>query len=80
MKRTKHLEVDCHLIQHHYKAGFVQHSGVSSSSQLTDMFTKSAPHWQLALHCSKMNVISSCRGTFKITTSNADIKFELDNG
>ncbi|XP_068650520.1 uncharacterized mitochondrial protein AtMg00810-like [Aristolochia californica] len=44
---TKHIEIDCHFVQHHYLQGSLTLSHVSSTSQLADVFTKShtAPHF-----------------------------------
>ncbi|GAA0187346.1 hypothetical protein LIER_34634 [Lithospermum erythrorhizon] len=42
-ERTKHIEMDCHLIRDHYKSGFVDPVFVSSRAQLADVFTKTLP-------------------------------------
>ena len=39
-KRTKHIEIDCHLVRHHLSAGILHFILVSSSNQITDIFTK----------------------------------------
>ncbi|KAK6148491.1 hypothetical protein DH2020_019403 [Rehmannia glutinosa] len=39
-ERTKHLEIDCHLVRNQYKAGLISPVKVPSSSQLADLFTK----------------------------------------
>ncbi|KAL0416181.1 UNVERIFIED_CONTAM: Retrovirus-related Pol polyprotein from transposon RE1, partial [Sesamum latifolium] len=39
-ERTKHLEIDCHLVRDHYKAGFLLPCYTSSKLRLVDMFTK----------------------------------------
>ncbi|KAL0341716.1 UNVERIFIED_CONTAM: Retrovirus-related Pol polyprotein from transposon RE2 [Sesamum calycinum] len=39
-ERTKHLEIDCHLVRDHYKFGFLA-PHVTSKDQLVDVFTKS---------------------------------------
>ncbi|KAL2247297.1 UNVERIFIED_CONTAM: Retrovirus-related Pol polyprotein from transposon RE1 [Sesamum indicum] len=41
-ERTKHIELDCHLVCDAYKEGFISPSFVPSSFQLADVFTKIA--------------------------------------
>lgn len=40
---TKHLEVDCHFLRHHFKAGFIKPVHVSTTHQVVDIFTKALP-------------------------------------
>ncbi|KAL0453927.1 UNVERIFIED_CONTAM: hypothetical protein Slati_1370800 [Sesamum latifolium] len=40
---TKHLEIDCHVIQNQYKLGFIAPIFVRSKEQLVDIFTKALP-------------------------------------
>ncbi|XP_068667636.1 uncharacterized mitochondrial protein AtMg00810-like [Aristolochia californica] len=40
-ERTKHIEIDCHFVWHHYLHGSLTLPHVSSTSQLADVFTKS---------------------------------------
>ncbi|KAL0451846.1 UNVERIFIED_CONTAM: Retrovirus-related Pol polyprotein from transposon RE1 [Sesamum latifolium] len=42
-ERTKHIELDCHLVRDKYKSGFILHTYISSKAQLADLFTKSLP-------------------------------------
>ncbi|KAL2243469.1 UNVERIFIED_CONTAM: Retrovirus-related Pol polyprotein from transposon RE1 [Sesamum indicum] len=42
-ERTKHIELDCHLVRDAYKEGFISPSFVPSSLQLADVFTKVLP-------------------------------------
>ncbi|KAL2238071.1 UNVERIFIED_CONTAM: Retrovirus-related Pol polyprotein from transposon RE1 [Sesamum indicum] len=39
-ERTKHLEIDCHLVRDHYQSGFLAPTFVRSKDQLADIFTK----------------------------------------
>jgi hypothetical protein len=39
-KRTKHIEIDCHLTRHHFRHSTITLPFVSSSLQIADFFTK----------------------------------------
>lgn len=39
-ERTKHIDMDCHIVRERYVFGFLHPLGVSSSLQLADFFTK----------------------------------------
>ncbi|KAK6120085.1 hypothetical protein DH2020_046215 [Rehmannia glutinosa] len=41
LHRTKHVEIDCHIVRNKYKDGFVLPHKVSTKLQLADVFTKS---------------------------------------
>jgi hypothetical protein len=40
-KRTKHIEIDCHLIHEKIQLGLVRTLHVTSQNQIADIFTKS---------------------------------------
>ena len=39
-ERTKHIELDCHFVRDHIKAGLLQPSYLPTAVQLADVFTK----------------------------------------
>ncbi|KAK4391526.1 Retrovirus-related Pol polyprotein from transposon RE1 [Sesamum angolense] len=42
-ERTKHLDIDCHIVRDKYKEGFIRPSYISSKLQVVDIFMKSLP-------------------------------------
>ncbi|KAL0337580.1 UNVERIFIED_CONTAM: Retrovirus-related Pol polyprotein from transposon RE1 [Sesamum calycinum] len=42
-ERTKHLDIDCHIVRDKYKEGFIRPSYISSKLQVADIFMKSLP-------------------------------------
>jgi len=42
-ERTKHLEIDCHLVREKLQAGIMKLLPVSSKDQLVDFFHKTTP-------------------------------------
>ena len=57
-ERTKYIEIDCHLIQHHLFQGSLQLISVSSQDQLADIFTKSHPTGRFRDLVSKLQFVS----------------------
>uniref|UniRef100_A0A2N9G1J0 Uncharacterized protein n=1 Tax=Fagus sylvatica TaxID=28930 RepID=A0A2N9G1J0_FAGSY len=57
-KRTKHIEIDCHLVRHHLLQGSLQLISVSSHDQLADIFTKSHPIGRFRDLVSKLQLVS----------------------
>ncbi|KAK6120356.1 hypothetical protein DH2020_045902 [Rehmannia glutinosa] len=41
LQRTKHLDIDCHIVRNQFKDGFILLRHVSTKHQLADIFTKS---------------------------------------
>lgn len=56
-KCIKHLEIDCHLVRHHYKQGFIEAMHISSTSQLANLFTKALATPQFNQMTSKLNLL-----------------------
>lgn len=59
-ERTKHLDIDCHFIPHHYRTGFVAPTSVSSRLQVADLFTKSVTPQNFKQNCSKLSLRLAC--------------------
>uniref|UniRef100_A0A2N9G4Z5 Reverse transcriptase Ty1/copia-type domain-containing protein n=1 Tax=Fagus sylvatica TaxID=28930 RepID=A0A2N9G4Z5_FAGSY len=57
-ERTKHIEIDCHLVRHHLLQGSLQLISVSSHNQLADIFTKSHPTGRFRDLVSKLQLVS----------------------
>ena len=72
-KRTKHIELDCHLIRDKIKECSIVTAHVASASQLADIFTKALSSSLLQAHLSKMAVVNyyspSCGGMLKHNVS-----------
>ncbi|XP_021730752.1 uncharacterized protein LOC110697676 [Chenopodium quinoa] len=55
-ERTKHIEVDCHLIRDAIKEGVIKPSYVSTKIQLADIFTKALGKAQFKFFLDKMGI------------------------
>ncbi|KAL0430968.1 UNVERIFIED_CONTAM: Retrovirus-related Pol polyprotein from transposon RE1 [Sesamum radiatum] len=76
-ERTKHIELDCHLIRDHYKSGFVLPSYVPSTRQLADVFTKSLAAPMFRSFIAKLGLVSPSQvqlegGLLSLDTSNTE--------
>ncbi|KAL0431494.1 UNVERIFIED_CONTAM: Retrovirus-related Pol polyprotein from transposon RE2 [Sesamum radiatum] len=66
-ERTKHLDIDCHLVRDQFKLGFISPAHVSGSQQLADLFTKAVSVSDFARLIGKLGlVVSSLRGAVEI--------------
>lgn len=56
-ERTKHLEIDCHVVKDKVREGFIQPLHMSSKDQVADMFTKILSYPLFHHLCSKLGLI-----------------------
>jgi hypothetical protein len=67
-ERTKHIEIDCHLIREKIQAGMIQTTYIRTTHQPADLFTKPLSSTQFETLLSKLGVInihSNLRGSVK---------------
>jgi hypothetical protein len=57
-ERTKHIEIDCHIVREKIQLGLVRTLHVSSVNQLADLFTKALGSVPFHLLLSKMNILN----------------------
>ncbi|CAM8972594.1 unnamed protein product [Rhodiola kirilowii] len=55
-ERTKHVELDCHLVRSHVASQFVSPVHIPTHDQPADIFTKALPLEQLIHLCAKLGV------------------------
>ncbi|KAL2237824.1 UNVERIFIED_CONTAM: Retrovirus-related Pol polyprotein from transposon RE1 [Sesamum indicum] len=57
-KRTKHIEIDCHIVRDKYKQGFILPLHISSRLQTADIFTKALPGPRFMFLISKLGLVN----------------------
>ncbi|XP_058772530.1 uncharacterized mitochondrial protein AtMg00810-like [Vicia villosa] len=57
-ERTKHLDIDCHLVREKVQKGILKLLPISSSEQLADFLTKALPPPKFHYFISKLNMIN----------------------
>ncbi|KAL0339167.1 UNVERIFIED_CONTAM: Retrovirus-related Pol polyprotein from transposon RE1, partial [Sesamum angustifolium] len=57
-ERTKHIQMDCHIVRDAFKEGFIVPTYVRSSIQFADIFTKPLPSKVFAFLSSKLDLVS----------------------
>ncbi|CAM8879336.1 unnamed protein product [Rhodiola kirilowii] len=55
-ERTKHVELDCHLVRAHVTSKFITPVYISTNEQPADLFTKALASEQLHFLCGKLGV------------------------
>ncbi|CAM8935576.1 unnamed protein product [Rhodiola kirilowii] len=55
-ERTKHIELDCHLVRQYFTSGFINPRYINSLSQPADLFTKALPADALNKFASNLGV------------------------
>ncbi|XP_021802666.1 uncharacterized protein LOC110746736 [Prunus avium] len=67
-ERTKHIEIDCHLVREKIQKGMIRTAYIRTSDQPADIFTKPLSSTQFEVLLSKLGVInihSNLRGSIK---------------
>jgi hypothetical protein len=57
-ERTKHIEVDCHIVRDKIQVGLIRTLHVTTQHQIADLFTKALGHGPFFHLISKMNVVN----------------------
>ena len=57
-ERTKHLDIDCHLVREKAQEGLMRLLPVSSANQLVDVFTKALPPKPFGAILSKLGLVN----------------------
>ncbi|KAL0440589.1 UNVERIFIED_CONTAM: Retrovirus-related Pol polyprotein from transposon RE2 [Sesamum latifolium] len=57
-ERTKHLDIDCHIVRDRFKSGFILPHHVSTHQQIADLFTTALPAPQFTRLVSRLGMSS----------------------
>ena len=57
-ERTKHIEIDCHAVREKLKKGLIHLLPISTTEQLTDIYTKALSPQSFKNICSKLGLIN----------------------
>ena len=56
--RTKHIEIDCHLVMDKVLEGFIRMLHIKTNSQIADLLTKALSAQQFSFLVSKLNMVN----------------------
>jgi len=59
-KRTKHIEIDCHIVREKLKKCLIHLLPISTTKQLADIYTKALGPQPFKNICSKLGLINIC--------------------
>ncbi|CAL2227734.1 unnamed protein product [Prunus armeniaca] len=68
-ERTKHIELDCHFVCHHFQQGTISLPFVSSTMQLADFFTKSHTLACVRFLLSKLSMLNTVTSAISLTSN-----------
>ncbi|KAL2242369.1 UNVERIFIED_CONTAM: Retrovirus-related Pol polyprotein from transposon RE1 [Sesamum indicum] len=82
-ERTKHIEIDCHVVRDAYKDGFIMPVLVRSLAQIADIFTKSVSVKLFSSFISKLGLVCfapvpTCGGAVGILGTQADMNSQCN--
>lgn len=57
-ERTKHIDIDCHLVREHIQRGFIKTENIGSTHQVANLLTKPLGVDQFQLLLGKMGILN----------------------